>query len=353
MVVGSGTEAACTHRGYGFSSYWSLTNTDTSSSIAVRRGIKSRYCRSSRGSRTCRANRSVTALGHVRSSSDCALGSAWSGTYAATAIGHSAGTRAFCASASTSLAFSRPACSASSCVVANTYSLMKHCFASAPQKPRTVSSTPSPAASPARRRTSRRMDVSSRSRSTSRIVVDSSTRRSSASAQMASEPADPSRSRAGSGCGALHALPERRVHRDQHRADARKFIKQLWYENQCALEPSTRGVELTLREQHAAEIVARLRVIRIERQHLLVELDGLVRLSVMLVPDGLAEQTARGRRPRCSAGIDADALALHSHGSALLSIHPKFPARADRHVIAACASSVEQAAGRVGFADVG
>jgi hypothetical protein len=46
-------------------------------------------------------------------------------------------------------------------------------------------------------------------------------------------------------------------------------------------------------------------------------------------------------------------LALHSHGSALLSIHPKFPAPADGHVIAACASSVEQAAGSMGFADVG
>jgi len=71
------------------------------------------------------------------------------------------------------------------------------------------------------------------------------------------------------------------------------------------------------------------------------------------VPDGLAEQTACGRRLGCSAGIDADALALHSHGSALLSIHPKLPARADRHVIAACASSVEQAAGSMGFADAG
>jgi len=46
-------------------------------------------------------------------------------------------------------------------------------------------------------------------------------------------------------------------------------------------------------------------------------------------------------------------LALHSHGSALLSIHPKFPARADRHVIAASASSVEQAADGMRFADVG
>src|SRR6516162_2178533 len=328
MAVGSGTEAACTHRGYGFSSYWSLTNTDTSSSIAVRRGIKSRYCRSSRGSRTCCANRSVTALGHVRSSSDCALGSAWSGKYAATAIGHSAGTRAFCASASTSLAFSRSACSASSCVVANTYSLMKHCFASAQQKPRTVSATPSPAAaSPARRRTSRRMDVSSRSRSTSRIVVDSSTRRSATDGLETGRTQQISRRQSPRpcACGALHALPERRVHRNQHRADAREFIKQLRYENEHALEPASRGVELTLREQHAAEIVARLRVIRLERQHLLVELEGLVRLSVVLVPDGLAEQTACGRRLGCSAGIDADALALHSHGSALLSIHPKSP----------------------------
>jgi hypothetical protein len=43
-------------------------------------------------------------------------------------------------------------------------------------------------------------------------------------------------------------------------------------------------------------------------------------------------------------------LALHSHGSALLSVHPKVPAAADRSVIAACASSVEQAAGGMGFA---
>jgi hypothetical protein len=44
-------------------------------------------------------------------------------------------------------------------------------------------------------------------------------------------------------------------------------------------------------------------------------------------------------------------LALHSHGSALLSVHPKVPAADNRSVIAACASSVEQAAGGVGFAD--
>src|SRR5262245_5832598 len=73
---------------------------------------------------------------------------------------------------------------------------------------------------------------------------------------------------------------------------------------------------------------------------------------MVLVPDGLAEQTGCGLR-RCSPAVSADALALHSHGSALLSVHPKFPAAADRHVIAACASSVEQAAGGMGFADVG
>src|SRR5262249_36866882 len=90
----------------------------------------------------------------------------------------------------------------------------------------------------------------------------------------------------------------------------------------------------------------------LERQQLLVEPDGLVRFSVVLVPDGLAEQTAGGLQ-RCSSGVSADALALHPHGSALLSIHPKCPASADRHVIAACLSSVEEAAGGTRFADVG
>jgi hypothetical protein len=91
------------------------------------------------------------------------------------------------------------------------------------------------------------------------------------------------------------------------------------------------------------------RVVRLGRQHLLVEPDGLVRLSVVLVPDGLAEQTAGGLQ-RCSSGVSADALALHPHGAALLSVHPKVPAAGDQSVIAACACSVEQATGRIGFA---
>jgi hypothetical protein len=43
-------------------------------------------------------------------------------------------------------------------------------------------------------------------------------------------------------------------------------------------------------------------------------------------------------------------LALHPHGSALLSVHPKVPAAGDQSVIAACACSVEQATGGIGFA---
>jgi len=43
-------------------------------------------------------------------------------------------------------------------------------------------------------------------------------------------------------------------------------------------------------------------------------------------------------------------LALHPHGSALLSVHPKVPAAGDQSVIAACACSVEQATTRIGFA---
>src|SRR5262249_40230945 len=59
------------------------------------------------------------------------------------------------------------------------------------------------------------------------------------------------------------------------------------------------------------------------------------------------------RRPGGRAGCAAAAWALLPHGWALLLIHPKSPAPADGHVIAACASSVEQAAGGMGFADVG
>jgi hypothetical protein len=43
-------------------------------------------------------------------------------------------------------------------------------------------------------------------------------------------------------------------------------------------------------------------------------------------------------------------LALHPHGSALLSVHPKVPAAGDQPVIAACACSVEQATSGIGFA---
>src|SRR5262249_49490916 len=146
------------------------------------------------------------------------------------------------------------------------------------------------------------------------------------------------------------ALLERWVYRGQHGADARKFIEELRHENQCALEPGTGGVALTLRQQHTAEIVAGFRVVRLERQHLLIEPDGLVRFSVAVVPDRLAEQTASGIR-RCSPGVGADALALHPHGSALLSVHPKVPAAADQPVIAACPSSVEQATGGMRFAN--
>jgi hypothetical protein len=43
-------------------------------------------------------------------------------------------------------------------------------------------------------------------------------------------------------------------------------------------------------------------------------------------------------------------LALHPHGSALFSVHPKVPAAGDQPVIAACVCSVEQATSGIGFA---
>jgi hypothetical protein len=46
-------------------------------------------------------------------------------------------------------------------------------------------------------------------------------------------------------------------------------------------------------------------------------------------------------------------LALHPHGSALLSVHPKVPAGGDQSVIAACACSVEETTDGIGFAHAG
>jgi len=46
-------------------------------------------------------------------------------------------------------------------------------------------------------------------------------------------------------------------------------------------------------------------------------------------------------------------LALHPHGSALLSVHPKVPAGGDQSVIAACACSVEETTDGIGFAPAG
>jgi hypothetical protein len=46
-------------------------------------------------------------------------------------------------------------------------------------------------------------------------------------------------------------------------------------------------------------------------------------------------------------------LALHPHGSALLSVHPKVPAAGDQPVIAACACSVEETTDGIGFAHAG
>jgi hypothetical protein len=46
-------------------------------------------------------------------------------------------------------------------------------------------------------------------------------------------------------------------------------------------------------------------------------------------------------------------LALHPHGSALLSVHPKVPAGGDQSVIAACACSVEETTDGIGYAPCG
>ena len=50
-----------------------------------------------------------------------------------------------------------------------------------------------------------------------------------------------------------------------------------------------RFLGFALREQNATEIIVAFRVVRIAREQLSVEPDGLIRLAVMLVGDRLPE----------------------------------------------------------------
>ena len=104
-------------------------------------------------------------------------------------------------------------------------------------------------------------------------------------------------------------------------------------------------VPITFVPQDRSSLFEKLRIFMLE--HVLVRLD-----VGCLVPDGLVEQMA-GCLLRCSSGVGADALALHPHGSALLSVHPKVPAGGDQSVIAACACSVEETTDGIGCAHAG
>jgi len=85
---------------------------------------------------------------------------------------------------------SRSTCASSAGVAAKTYSLMKHCCASAPQNSNTASSRGLPARLVSNN--ARRSDVNARSSATSRTGVDLRTQSSSGSSAIAASPALPS-----------------------------------------------------------------------------------------------------------------------------------------------------------------
>src|SRR5262249_19996433 len=113
------------------------------------------------------------------------------------------------------------------------------------------------------------------------------------------------------------AFADRWINRHQHGADTREVVAELRHQHQRPLEPRARFFQLTLREINTTEVIPHLRVVRREREYLFVQPNSFVQLSLMLMPDCLAEQTA-GRRfhRQRPAGL------RRRHGAALLSIHP-------------------------------
>src|SRR5262245_31467510 len=122
--------------------------------------------------------------------------------------------------------------------------------------------------------------------------------------------------------GALHPFADRGIRGHQHRANGWEIVKKLRRQTERADEPHPRLLQPALSEIHAAKIVAGFRVVRNERQDLLIEASRLVELAKMLELNGLAEQSTRGhlRWERLAVARRA-ASALTLHGPALLSIH--------------------------------
>ena len=74
-------------------------------------------------------------------------------------------------------------------------------------------------------------------------------------------------------------LSKRRQQGDQRRANAGILLQELRHQRERSCEKRGRIFCLALREQYAAEIVANLRVIRLEQQHALVSAHGVVELA--------------------------------------------------------------------------
>ncbi len=218
------------------------------------------------------------------------------GAFASVESGGTSPARRF-AAASSARADNCASCASSSGVVANTYSLMKHCCASAaanasPAAPTGLSATAS-ASNAARNAVSTRSSARSRTgvarnRSMQQRIALGRRAAFRGEQLVGREPARPG------GIGALHGLGERRQHRGERRDDAGKLVVKLRRERQRAGKARRGFGELALRLQHAAEIVQGLGMVGLERQQFLVAARGLVEPAFLLERRGLREQLAHG-----------------------------------------------------------
>ena len=244
-------------------------------------------------------------------SSVSALASACSGSYIASAASCSGEILAPDAIASPSAALSRSICASSSGVVAKTYSLMKHCFASAQPSVRTLSAA---AARRARRRAMRR---ATRERALDREVAhqdrlqhakqqgiagDRSRPRGQAIAPPAAAAARPPSSCAiASPIGGMTAT-----------SVAQTPANGL---NNCGRSVSARAkrgggfAQFALRVQQAGEVVAGLRMIGLEQQQPLVDAHRVIELVVLLAGGPLRRTIGwpdrRPHRPGCRRPMGA------------------------------------------------
>ena len=125
----------------------------------------------------------------------------------------------------------------------------------------------------------------------------------------------PSRHRPG------HRLADRGIDGGERRADAGEGTEQLRPQRERAREAGGGFVELALRVQHKAEIVAGLGMIGLEQQQALVHARGVAELVVMLQAGRFGEHLADRIAARTGPLAAGRRVPLGS-GAALFSVHP-------------------------------